>query len=527
MVLVLRNLARSRVLGLVARAARWPWPEGWRPMEQLAVAGLSGSLFLVGFLLLIAVGELFASPTNISLFFPVAGLCFLFGYLLGPVYLPVPILLVPLLEASTASPLLDAALHIARQMLLYGGAGVFLRSHLGRRPASGWTCRVGTLLLTALAAVFANTVAAMLIYLARGNIALVELWPAAVTFFLGDLGGFILVVPPAVWLLDRILERRNLRTGERPLTPRARLIVAGLVGLVCLFVVGGVLGVDHKGGMPASLTPALLPILAGAVLFGYAVGIALFSFAGLLLLGVSWLLSDPPSLVTLQTVLVVCGAATMMVGAATSDRTHEIGQLDAVVADRTRQLDARNAVLSRVNAQLKTAAATDYLTGLKNRRAFELALAERLGGGTGGVGLMIIDIDRFKRINDRFGHGVGDQALVHVAQLLTGAVRTGDVLARIGGEEFAVICRYRDAGQLHDMAERLRRAVRNFPLQLAGRAKPLAITVSIGGATASPSDDMESLLRAADRALYAAKRAGRDRTRLAAPPDHAASAAMA
>jgi len=523
MVSVLHGLAAHPTVRALVAAARWPWPHGWRPLDRLLDAGIGGGAFILGFLGLLAIGDLFAGAGIVSVFFPIAGLCFVFGYLLGPVYLPIPILLLPLLEFWTQVPLLESSLHLARQLALYGGAGVLLRRHLEKRPGSSCTYRTGCLLLAAVLAVSANLLLALVIYLQLGTVAPNAVWVAAVTFFLGDFGGFILVVPPVVCLAGRLLERRRLEANRDVLDRGARLMIAGLVALVCLFVVGGVLGLDDTAGMPASLTPALLPILAGAVLFGYGVGVGLFTFAGILLLSVSWLLTDPANITALQTVLIVCGAATLMVGAATSDRARVISQLDAAVAERTRQLDARNAVLSRVNAQLKSAADTDHLTALPNRRAFELALGGRLASGAAGVGLLIIDIDRFKRINDRLGHGVGDRALVHVARLLGGGVRGGDLLARIGGEEFAVICRTGDAAQLHEMAERLRRAVRDRPLPVEGQVRPLAITVSIGAAVAVPGDDVESLLRSADRALYAAKHAGRDCTRPAPPPDAAAT----
>ena len=394
----------------------------------------------------------------------------------------------------------------------------------GRHAAAGMSGRLGSFLLAAIAAVSTNLAVGLVIFGWSGSLLLGEIPRMALVFFLGDLSGLLLVVPPALLLADRLLERRHGRREAIRLRYRDWLLIGGLFALAAVLVLLATLGGEHDGGIPGAMTPALLPILIGAMLFGYSVGVGLFSLAAALLLTISVVVADPPSAMALQTVLIVCCIATLTVGAATSDRARLIARLDASVAERTRQLDARNAVLTRFNAELRAVAATDHLTGLANRRAFETALRRRLallGPGSEpqqGTGLLILDIDRFKRINDGHGHAIGDQALIHVARLLEAGLRGGDLLARLGGEEFAVLCAAADADQLGEIAERLRRMVRAAPLQPAENVEPVAISVSVGGALAGPGDDMDSLLRAADRALYAAKRAGRDRSRIAQPP---------
>jgi diguanylate cyclase (GGDEF)-like protein len=506
---------------------RWPSPNGPRPAERLLVAPLSGLAFFAVFHGLLHLATWFAAGGAVSLFFPIAGLCLLFGFLFGPLYLPVPILAVVVGDAVLGLPFdRDFALHVTRQALLYGGAGVLLRIYQGRHAAAGVSGRLGSFLLASIGAVSANLAVGLVIFGWSGSLLPGDIPSTALVFFLGDLSGLLLVVPPALLLADGLLERRHDRREAIRLRHRDWLLIGGLFALAAVLVLLAIFGVDHDGGVPGAMTPALLPILIGAMLFGYTVGVGLFSLAAALLLMISAVVADAPSGMALQTVLIVCCIATLTVGAATSDRARLIARLDASVAERTRQLDARNAVLSRFNAELRAVAATDHLTGLANRRAFEAALRQRLalcGPGPGsepeqGTGLLILDIDRFKRINDDHGHAIGDQSLIHVARLLEAGLRGGDLLARVGGEEFAVLCAAADAEQLAEIAERLRRMVRAAPLQLAENAEPVAISVSVGGALAGPGDDMDSLLRAADRALYAAKRAGRDRSRIAQPP---------
>jgi diguanylate cyclase (GGDEF)-like protein len=124
----------------------------------------------------------------------------------------------------------------------------------------------------------------------------------------------------------------------------------------------------------------------------------------------------------------------------------------------------------------------------------------------------MIDIDHFKRLNDRYGHPTGDTVLRAVADAIAATVRGDDTPARYGGEEFAVVLRTADAAQAADVAERVRLAVRQLPVETLGVAEP--VTVSVGVAVGS--GDVTALVRRADAALYAAKRRGRDRV-VAAP----------
>jgi diguanylate cyclase (GGDEF)-like protein/putative nucleotidyltransferase with HDIG domain len=167
--------------------------------------------------------------------------------------------------------------------------------------------------------------------------------------------------------------------------------------------------------------------------------------------------------------------------------------------------------IERVVSRLTDAAGTDVLTGISNRREFEERFGhelERSVRSGGPMGLVVIDLDWFKEVNDRFGHAAGDRALKMVAGVLEEQTRRIDMVARLGGEEFAVVAPDAGEEETYRLAERLRREVK---LAFADHTRPL--TTSCGVATFPASGDTASdLLRAADRALYAAKDLGRDRT---------------
>ena len=141
-------------------------------------------------------------------------------------------------------------------------------------------------------------------------------------------------------------------------------------------------------------------------------------------------------------------------------------------------------------------ALTDELTGLPNRRMFDAALRgriENLGRYGWHFGLLIVDIDHFKKVNDQYGHTIGDAVLQGVGATLEGAVRAGDVVARWGGEEFAVLVEASDDAGLRETAERIRVLV----AQSEARRETLAISVrvSVGGTLAAPVDTPETLRR--------------------------------
>jgi diguanylate cyclase (GGDEF)-like protein len=171
-----------------------------------------------------------------------------------------------------------------------------------------------------------------------------------------------------------------------------------------------------------------------------------------------------------------------------------------------------SAALARAysHRQAEVHASTDGLTGLPNRRYFDevCALLARRRRVDDAIGILMIDIDRFKLVNDRHGHQVGDEVLRAVAGAVVGAVREDDVPARYGGEEFAVLLRNPTPEMAVEVGERVRAAVGRLDLSAFGVA---SISVSVGAAvTDHPDEPIAETIEAADRALYRAKKRGRD-----------------
>jgi len=171
---------------------------------------------------------------------------------------------------------------------------------------------------------------------------------------------------------------------------------------------------------------------------------------------------------------------------------------------------------ARLVDRLERQVAEDPLTGLANRRAFYLACAaefSRAERAESEVSIVMLDLDHFKAINDAHGHPYGDHVLIGVAEVLRASIRGHHTIARMGGEEFAILLPDADAEVAHEIAERARRAIAQVPLA------HVTLSCSAGVATGSPTHGSPAdLLALADRALYRAKGLGRDRTEISGPP---------
>jgi len=171
------------------------------------------------------------------------------------------------------------------------------------------------------------------------------------------------------------------------------------------------------------------------------------------------------------------------------------------------------------SVQLEDAAGTDPLTRLYNRRTFLRACEKELHASAHhrrSFSILMVDLDHFKTVNDRFGHPVGDSALLAVVECMKNSVRGIDVLARWGGEEFAALLPNSSQEAAFIVAERMRKNIANLQLPIPSRfpGDPafVRLTASIGIATYQPSDSIQTLLSRADRGLYLAKDSGRNRT---------------
>ena len=171
--------------------------------------------------------------------------------------------------------------------------------------------------------------------------------------------------------------------------------------------------------------------------------------------------------------------------------------------------------LKRVEEELRALSVTDSLTGIHNRRYFQEQLQsemQRLERGGGEMAVIMLDIDHFKRINDQYGHGVGDQVLRGLCERIGRRLRRTDVFCRLGGEEFMVLCPDTSARQALILAQELWQGLRSSPIAPVGR-----VTASFGIASWREGEGADGLLLRADSGVYAAKQAGRDRVQAEFP----------
>ncbi|MEG1767553.1 MAG: GGDEF domain-containing protein [Comamonas sp.] len=170
-------------------------------------------------------------------------------------------------------------------------------------------------------------------------------------------------------------------------------------------------------------------------------------------------------------------------------------------------------VLRRLTDDLRDMAARDPMTQLLNRRGLGDALQQHFNARNAAPAyLLLLDVDHFKRINDSHGHQAGDTVLCHVAQVLRATVRRGDLTGRIGGEEFVAICLDTDDAGILRLAERLRTALEDQAIEVAGCDQTLRITATIGiSAQFTSAQALENAMQQADAALYRGKAGGRNR----------------
>jgi diguanylate cyclase (GGDEF)-like protein len=258
-----------------------------------------------------------------------------------------------------------------------------------------------------------------------------------------------------------------------------RAVAASLIVFAYVFLTAAELWRERRRALIRRWPALFVPVLHGAVfLFPLPLASMLPSERGMLTLASGWI-----AVFVLETILYVVGTAFILL---------------TLTRERTLRLH-------------KTAAMTDPMTGLFNRRGFDEGARRVLAAQARRrqtVTALVFDLDHFKGINDRFGHGVGDATLKLFASVVSTGMRTDDLIARLGGEEFAAII----VGTLEDgvsAAERMRVAFETAARAISGHY--VGATVSVGVACGEATERLESLLARADDALYAAKNGGRNR----------------
>lgn len=202
--------------------------------------------------------------------------------------------------------------------------------------------------------------------------------------------------------------------------------------------------------------------------------------------------------------------------AATQYETEQLRDQSETARRQAQALEVSNLELTQETDRLKKANLEDPLTGLYNRRAWENTLAEARKIGS-AYAIAILDVDHFKRINDRFSHLVGDEVLRQIASILSGLIRKSEFLARFGGEEFVLLMPGMGSSDAVVLCERLRSAVEGW--SWGEQIAQLHVTISIGIASTEGTDDPTAILAVADALLYQAKANGRNRVEVAKTSD--------
>ncbi|WP_159434085.1 GGDEF domain-containing protein [Clostridium grantii] len=196
----------------------------------------------------------------------------------------------------------------------------------------------------------------------------------------------------------------------------------------------------------------------------------------------------------------------------------KMSEMNIEMMGLTRELAKKNIELKKANNEISKLVNTDYLTGLSNRREFYKRLEENISlierTECGNIGLIMADIDFFKKVNDSYGHDIGDQVLIAFSNMLKSNIRKEDLVARIGGEEFCILVASLEISKVAVLAEKLRKKCEEMWVEIDKLKESINITASFG-VTVYKNDDMkenkDKFLKRADLALYKAKNSGRNK----------------
>jgi diguanylate cyclase len=183
---------------------------------------------------------------------------------------------------------------------------------------------------------------------------------------------------------------------------------------------------------------------------------------------------------------------------------------EVLIQQRTQVLCSYKDRLEKANADLLSLSITDPLTGLLNRRKFEEVIEQEVARALryAPLSLLLIDLDYFKQVNDRYGHPAGDEALKTVAGVLKSCCRSTDVCARLGGDEFAVILPHADVGAAQVVRDRILHGIAQAPISVGQHQVIIGLSIGIANLPGDGTDS-RSLIAAADSAMYCTKQASR------------------
>jgi diguanylate cyclase (GGDEF)-like protein len=456
------------------------------------------------------------TPEGIAIIWPPNALL-LSAFLLFP-YSHWPLLAVAALLAECAADVPAFPLWAALGFAMVNLLECALAAWLIRRTASGrfdfdslkrgaTFLLYGPFLASALAALLGAGVYLLLGRTETGYWALWRLW------WFGDALGLLLLTPLIV-VLWRWLEQ------GLPRPSKAALAEAALLWGMLLLVGMSIFPQGEEGTLGFHLTPTLLlPFGAWAAarlgVWGAATTVVLIAVMaiGFMVRGVHPYHEVAPQLAVwlMQEYLAVVAVLSIGLALLLHEIRKQRSELAQRVEERTEALRQSNVALEEANARLNELAGTDYLTGIANRRHF-YSLAERelqrQSESESALSLLMLDLDHFKEVNDRYGHDAGDQVLKSVVDTVQTTIRPLDPFGRYGGEEFLVLLPDTPVERAVEIAERIRRRV--AALEISYDEQRIEITVSIGVVQWDGTDGLEQLLAQVDCALYDAKLSGRN-----------------
>ena len=306
----------------------------------------------------------------------------------------------------------------------------------------------------------------------------------------------LVLVPVGLLLFTHYCFRPKTASSFREASALACCLIACLAAILVAYI---------KPATPQDLIVAALPanfvLMFMRLRFPFAVIFALVMFGSYSTAVLSWPGMAPSQQAFLITFMaILCLPA--LIGVHTLERASRRLYLHGLLQRlRVEHLTLENSTLTELSL-------TDPLTQIANRRRLDMALRAFCANAAEGGAMLLIDVDRFKAVNDHYGHQAGDLCLQQLVERISVRLRRGDLLARFGGEEFAVLLPGVSSREAASMAERLRAAVQAQPFTFEGAQ--VNITVSIGIAALGTDTVPETLIEAADLALYAAKNAGRN-----------------